>query len=80
MLIPLQTINLILSEAIQAYMEPSIRQGSYTNVKPKHLKIVLEKLGRYVVDPNKFTTEDAMRMNKRKREAEMVGRLVPVSR
>ncbi|GHJ89092.1 hypothetical protein NliqN6_5494 [Naganishia liquefaciens] len=73
-------INLILSEAIQAYMEPSIRQGSYTNVKPKNLKIVLEKLGRYVVDPAKFTTEDALRMNKRKKEAEMVGRLVPPSR
>jgi hypothetical protein len=40
--------------------------GSYTNVKPKNLKIVLEKLGRYVVDPAKFTTEDALRMNKRK--------------
>lgn len=73
-------INLILSEAIQAYMEPSIRQGSYTHVKPKNLKIVLEKLGRYVADPAKFSTEDALRMNKRKREAEMVGRLIPPSR
>ncbi|KAJ9112059.1 hypothetical protein QFC22_006353 [Naganishia vaughanmartiniae] len=69
-------INLILSEAVQAYMEPSIRQGSYAVIRPKHLQIVLEKLGRYVPDPRNMTTDDAVRMTRRRREAEMVARLV----
>lgn len=73
-------INLILSEAVQAYMEPSIRQGSYTSVKPKNLKIVLDKLGRWVPDPRNITGDDALRMTRRRREAELVSKLVPPSR
>ncbi|KAJ9099706.1 hypothetical protein QFC20_005640 [Naganishia adeliensis] len=73
-------INLILSEAVQAYMEPSIRQGSYTSVKPKNLKIVLDKLGRWVPDPRNITGDDALRMTRRRKEAELVSKLVPPSR
>ncbi|KAJ9102018.1 hypothetical protein QFC19_004943 [Naganishia cerealis] len=73
-------INIILSEAVQAYMEPSIRQGSYSVIRPKHLQTVLEKLGRYVPDPRTITTDDAARMLRRRREAEMVAKLVPQGR
>jgi len=69
-------INLILSEAVQAYMEPSIRQGSYAVIRPRHLQTVLEKLARYIPDPRNMTPDDAVRMTRRRREADMVAKLV----
>lgn len=73
---PSQIINLILSEAVQAYMEPSVRQGSYAVIRPRNLQTVLEKLARYVPDPRNMTPDDAVRMTRRRREAEMVAKLV----
>ncbi|KAL7421699.1 Rab GTPase-binding exocyst subunit S15 [Cryptotrichosporon argae] len=40
------TINIILSDAVNAFMEPSIRQLSYAAVKPARLSIILAKLGK----------------------------------
>lgn len=45
-LLMLQTINIILSDAIPGYLEVSIRQSSYAAVKPKSLAIVLQKLAK----------------------------------
>jgi len=39
-----QTINVILSDAVNAYMEPSIRQLSYSAIKPARLATILAKL------------------------------------
>lgn len=41
-----QTINIILSDAVQAYMEPSIRSMSYPSVKPLSLAMILAKLSK----------------------------------
>ncbi|WVQ99360.1 hypothetical protein IAU59_006493 [Kwoniella sp. CBS 9459] len=40
------TINIILSDAVSAYMEPSIRSMSYSSVKPIRLAVILAKLGK----------------------------------
>ncbi|WWD17361.1 hypothetical protein CI109_101802 [Kwoniella shandongensis] len=40
------TINIVLSDAVSAYMEPSIRSMSYSTVKPIRLAVILAKLGK----------------------------------
>lgn len=42
----LQTINIVLSDAVSAYMETSIRQMSYAAVRPIRLAVILVKLGK----------------------------------
>jgi hypothetical protein len=69
----LQTINIILSDAIPGYLETSIRQSSYAAVKPNRLTIVLGKLA-------KGTAATAgggsiNRSERRRMEADQVGRL-----
>lgn len=68
-----QTINIILSDAVNAYLEPSIRQGSYSAVKPVRLAIILMKLSRAAAQVG--GTAGVTRSERRRREAEMVSQL-----
>lgn len=45
-LICTQTINIILTDAISAYMESSIRSMSYASIRPLRLAVVLAKLSK----------------------------------
>ncbi|WVQ72415.1 hypothetical protein IAR50_001967 [Cryptococcus sp. DSM 104548] len=67
------TINIILSDAVQAYMEPSVRSVSYSSVKPLRLAMILAKLGKAAAaqggQANLFKAE------RRRGEADEVARL-----
>ncbi|TYJ55946.1 hypothetical protein B9479_003331 [Cryptococcus floricola] len=68
-----ETINIILSDAVQAYMEPSVRSVSYPSVKPLRLAMILAKLGKAAAahggQANLFKAE------RRRGEADEVARL-----
>jgi exocyst complex component 6 len=73
-----QSIGIILSEAVSAYLEPSIRQTSYQAVKPKNLSKMLEKLSQ--VRPSSMTGSvitagDVDRMRRRRLQAEAVAKI-----
>jgi outer membrane protein assembly factor BamB len=68
-----QTINIILSDAIPGYLEPSIRQSSYAAVKPTRLALVLQKLAKgTAATPGGGAMSRAER---RRMEADQVARL-----
>jgi hypothetical protein len=68
-----QTLNIILSDAVAAYLEPSIRQGTYAAVKPVRLAIILAKLARGLGTVP--TSQAQQRADRRRREADQVGAL-----
>jgi hypothetical protein len=68
-----QTINIILSDAIPGYLEPSIRQSSYAAVRPTRLALVLQKLAKgTAATPGGGAMSRAER---RRMEADQVARL-----
>ncbi|EIW70745.1 hypothetical protein M231_02602 [Tremella mesenterica] len=68
------TINIVLSEAIQGYLEPSIRQMSYSAVQPSKLVIILTKLSRAAHLAG--GPANLGRAERRRHEADEVARLV----
>ena len=68
-----QTMNIILSDAVSGYMEPSIRSMSYAAVKPARLSVMLLKLSRGLAMGKTPIMQG--RADKRRREADEVGRL-----
>jgi len=69
------TTTIVLSDKVQEYLVPSVRQASYAIVKPKRLQALLEKLAKYGA-----STKDSIERDKgerRRKEAEAVGRLFP---
>ncbi|KAL0250527.1 hypothetical protein I308_102705 [Cryptococcus tetragattii IND107] len=67
------TINIILSDAVQAYMEPSIRSMSYPSVKPLSLAMILAKLGKAASSQGGQT--NMFKAERRRGEADQVARL-----
>ncbi len=67
--------SVVMSDALSAYLVASIRQTSYPNVKPKRLAALLEKLARYGQECRDAPSRE--RGEKRRKEAEAVGRLFP---
>lgn len=65
-----QTINIILSDAVSAYLEPSIRTGSYAAVKPIRLAVILAKLGKGAAATGGAAGQG--RAERRRREADQV--------
>lgn len=60
---------------MQDYLVPSVRQASYSPVKPKRLQALLEKLAKFGA-----STKDSAEREKgerRRKEGEAVGRLFP---
>lgn len=64
-----------MSDAVNAFLVASIRQTSYATVKPKRLQALLEKLGRYGQECRDAPSRE--RGEKRRKEAEAVGRVFP---
>ncbi|KAH9849999.1 rsec15 [Lenzites betulinus] len=69
------TMSVVMSDAVNAYLVASIRQTSYPAVRPKRLQALLEKLARYGLECRDAPSRE--RGEKRKKEAEAVGRLFP---
>ncbi|KAI9001365.1 exocyst complex component sec15 subunit [Trametes punicea] len=69
------TASVVMSDAVNAYLVASIRQTSYAAVRPKRLQALLEKLARYGLECRDAASRE--RGEKRKKEAEAVGRLFP---
>lgn len=69
----IQTINIILTDAVSAYMEPSIRNGSYAAVKPIRLAVILTKLSKGAAVLG--GPIHGNRAERRRREADEVARL-----
>ncbi|PIL36939.1 hypothetical protein GSI_00630 [Ganoderma sinense ZZ0214-1] len=67
--------SVIMSDAVSAYLVASIRQTSYPAVKPKRLAALLEKLARCGLESRDAGSRE--RGEKRRKEAEAVGRLFP---
>lgn len=70
-----QMTSVIMSDAASAYLVASIRQTSYPAVKPKRLAALLEKLARCGLESRDAGSRE--RGDKRRKEAEAVGRLFP---
>lgn len=69
---------MILTDSLPLYLsDPSVRAQpspqQYHRIRPKHLKVVLDKLARWTPEPNRMTGMDAERMVRRRREGELVG-------
>ncbi|RSH87449.1 hypothetical protein EHS25_003359 [Saitozyma podzolica] len=67
------TINIILSDAVSAYMESSIRQTSYAAVRPMRLAVILAKLGKGAAVMGGPAGQG--RADRRRREADEVAKL-----
>ena len=65
--------KIILTDAVQDYLNASIRQASYSEVKPKRLQTLLEKLARYGVTRRDNPSRE--RGERRRKEAEMLHRM-----
>lgn len=64
-----------MSDKVQEYLVPSLRQSSYSTVKPKRLQTLLDKLARYGAECRDPTLRD--KGEKYRKQAEAVGRLFP---
>ncbi|KAF8842725.1 exocyst complex subunit Sec15-like protein [Paxillus ammoniavirescens] len=67
--------NIVLSDSVQDYLNPGIRQTSYGEVKPKRLQALLEKLARYGTSRRDNPSRE--KGDKRRREAEALSKLGP---
>ncbi|GJJ07614.1 hypothetical protein Clacol_001818 [Clathrus columnatus] len=67
--------NELKADAVQRYLVPTVRQTSYSSVKPKRLAILLEKMARAGLQSRDPIQRE--RGLKKQKEAEAVGRLFP---
>jgi len=67
--------SIVMSDSVTDYLVPSLRQTTYATVKPKKLAPLLEKLARYGGSCRDHASRE--RGEKRRKEAEAVGRLFP---
>lgn len=65
--------KIILTDAVQDYLIPNIRQASYSEVKLKRLQALLEKLARYGAARRDNPSRE--RGEKRRKEAETLHRM-----
>jgi hypothetical protein len=69
------TTSIVLSDSVAEYLVPSLRQTTYASVKPKRLTALLEKLARYAASCRDQASRE--KGERRRKEAEVVGRLFP---
>ncbi|KAH0839949.1 exocyst complex subunit Sec15-like-domain-containing protein [Lanmaoa asiatica] len=65
--------KIILTDTVQDYLNPSVRQASYSEVKPKRLQALLEKLARYGATRRDNPSRE--KGERRRREAETLHRM-----
>jgi len=69
------TTSIVLSDSVAEYLVPSLRQTTYAIVKPKKLTALLDKLARYAASCRDQASRE--KGERRRKEAEAVGRLFP---
>jgi len=69
------TASIPLSDTVQEYLKPNVRQASYIAVKPKRLSALLEKLAKY--GASRKEPAERERAERRRKEADAVGRIFP---
>ncbi|KAI0277345.1 exocyst complex component sec15 subunit [Russula aff. rugulosa BPL654] len=69
------TTSIVLSDSVAEYLIPQLRQTTYANIKPKKLTALLDKLARYAATCRDQASRE--KGDKRRKEAEAVGRLFP---
>ncbi|PCH41481.1 exocyst complex subunit Sec15-like protein [Wolfiporia cocos MD-104 SS10] len=67
--------TIVMEDQVQQYLIPAVRQASYSVVRPKRLQALLEKLARYGAECRDAPSRE--RGEKRRKEADAVGRLYP---
>ncbi|KIJ70132.1 hypothetical protein HYDPIDRAFT_172026 [Hydnomerulius pinastri MD-312] len=65
--------KIILSDTVQEYLNPNVRQSSYADVKPKRLQALLEKLAKYGASRRDSPSRE--KGEKRRKEADALNRL-----
>ncbi|KAH7887589.1 exocyst complex subunit Sec15-like-domain-containing protein [Phlebopus sp. FC_14] len=66
--------KIVISDSMQEYLNPQIRQSSYAEVQPKRLQAVLEKLAKFGASRRDGSSRE--RGERRRKEAETLGKLV----
>jgi hypothetical protein len=69
------TTSIVLSDQVQQYLIPQVRQQSYSAVKHKRLQALLDKLTKYGSSCRDAPNRE--KGDRRRKEAEAVGRLFP---
>lgn len=72
---PTKTTSIVLSDSVAEYLVPSLRQTTYASVKTRRLTALLEKLARYGGSCRDHASRE--KGERRRKEAEAVGRLFP---
>ena len=67
--------HIVMSDSVQEYLMPNVRQTTYSIVKPKRLQALLEKMARFGSQCRDNPSRE--RGEKRRKEAEAVGRVFP---
>lgn len=67
--------SVVLTDNVQQYLVPGVRQASYDTVKPRRLRALLDKLAKYGASCRDGPSRE--KGDKRRKEAEAVGRLYP---
>ncbi|KAK7695756.1 hypothetical protein QCA50_000393 [Cerrena zonata] len=67
--------SIVLSDKVAEYLIPTLRQTTYNKIKPKQLQALLEKLARFGSQCR--DTPSRERGEKRRKEAEAVGKIFP---
>ncbi|KAH9931767.1 rsec15 [Amylocystis lapponica] len=67
--------SIVMNDRVQDYLVPAIRQSSYAAVRAKRLQALLEKLARYGAECRDPPSRE--RGERRRKEADAVGRLFP---
>jgi len=68
-------LNIPLQDTVQEYLKPAVRHASYSNIRPKRLAVVLEKLSRAAGQSRDAAERE--RGERRRKEADLVGRVFP---
>ncbi|KAL4076144.1 exocyst complex subunit Sec15-like-domain-containing protein [Scleroderma citrinum] len=66
--------QVVLQDKVQEYLHPAVRQVSYGEIRPRRLQALLEKLAKYAASRRDHVSRE--QGEKRRKEAEAVGRLV----
>jgi hypothetical protein len=70
-----QTTSIPLNNTVQEYLVPAMRQTSYASVKQKRLQALLDKLAKFGASQRDAPARELG--DKRRKEADAVGRLFP---
>ena len=66
-------VSIPLNNTVSEFLNPQMRASAYTNVKPRNLQILLEKLARY--GSTVRTPVEREKAERRRKEAEAVSKI-----